>query len=65
VDAKNPLRHSRPPGRGRTHGSFKPSLDRWGAERERFDDLIDCIELQVALNPAGDRKVEGFGWTFP
>jgi exodeoxyribonuclease V alpha subunit len=22
------------------------------------------IELQAALNPAGDRKVEGFGWTF-
>jgi exodeoxyribonuclease V alpha subunit len=22
------------------------------------------IELQVALNPAGDRKVERFGWTF-
>jgi exodeoxyribonuclease V alpha subunit len=21
------------------------------------------IELQVALNPAGDRKVERFGWT--
>ena len=23
------------------------------------------IELQAALNPAGDRKVERFGWTFP
>src|SRR6202021_3005574 len=22
------------------------------------------IELQAALNPAGDRKVERFGWTF-
>ena len=22
------------------------------------------VELQVALNPAGDRKVERFGWTF-
>jgi exodeoxyribonuclease V alpha subunit len=22
------------------------------------------IELQAAVNPAGDRKVERFGWTF-
>ena len=22
------------------------------------------IELQAALNPAGDRKVQRFGWTF-
>ena len=22
------------------------------------------IELQAALNPAGDRKIERFGWTF-
>src|SRR5947209_386449 len=23
-----------------------------------------CVELQAALNPAGDNKIERFGWTF-
>ena len=26
--------------------------------------LSEAIELQAALNPAGDRTVERFGWTF-
>jgi exodeoxyribonuclease V alpha subunit len=34
-------------------------MDRGGAGARSLN-----IELQAALNPAGDRKVERFGWTF-
>jgi ATP-dependent exoDNAse (exonuclease V) alpha subunit len=45
---------------------------RGGGFRRGEDNPLDCdllviglnIELQVVLNPSGDRKVERFGWTF-
>ena len=32
--------------------------------RRRRRTVVESIELHAALNPAGDRKVERFGWTF-
>ena len=48
------------PGRCRAMGDCRPR----SPEDARRSPARPGIELQAALNPAGERKVERFGWTF-